>query len=84
MIDGMRQTWGDEHNYVICHTDHEYQWNGAEGADWGHAHYELDIQIGGTVGYEVYGSNVGGYFKGKGDGGYLNCESLVCSRPGLS
>lgn len=37
-------------NYVICHTDHEYQWDGAEGADWAHDHTEFDVQIGGTIG----------------------------------
>lgn len=37
-------------NYVICHTKHEYNWDGVQGQDWSHSHQEFDIQIGGTIG----------------------------------
>ncbi|KAF8896149.1 hypothetical protein BD779DRAFT_1667990 [Infundibulicybe gibba] len=58
-------------NFVICHTAHKHQWDGAFGPDWGHWHQEFDIQVGGTVGYEIYYAR-SGWFKRQGDGGFLN------------
>ncbi|KIY69840.1 hypothetical protein CYLTODRAFT_348776, partial [Cylindrobasidium torrendii FP15055 ss-10] len=58
-------------NVVVCHTDHEAKFEGAEGTDWYHEHFEVDIQIGGTIGYEVYVGKAG-TFKRNGDGGEIN------------
>jgi hypothetical protein len=41
------------HNVVICHTAHEARFDGQQGVDWIHQHFEIDMNIGGTVGYEV-------------------------------
>ncbi|KAF5354341.1 hypothetical protein D9756_007325 [Leucocoprinus leucothites] len=58
-------------NWVACHTKHETQFDGEQGKDWGHQHQEFDIQIGGTIGYEIYWLR-SGTFRRQGDGGYLN------------
>ncbi|CAD6978281.1 unnamed protein product, partial [Tilletia controversa] len=63
MVDGFRREYGDATNIVVIHTGHDYAWNGAQGDAWQHWHYELDVQIGGTIGYEMYASKVGGYLK---------------------
>ncbi|CAD6888583.1 unnamed protein product, partial [Tilletia caries] len=63
MVDGFRREYGDATNIVVIHTEHDYTWNGAQGDAWEHWHYELDVQIGGTIGYEMYASKVGGYLK---------------------
>ncbi|KAK0532340.1 hypothetical protein OC835_003361 [Tilletia horrida] len=72
MVDGFRREYGDNSNIVVIHTGHDYAWDGAQGTDWNHWHYELDIQIGGTVGYEMYVSKTSGYLKRTGDGGTIN------------
>ncbi|KAK0542351.1 hypothetical protein OC845_006662, partial [Tilletia horrida] len=72
MIDGFRREYGDNSNIVVIHTGHDYTWDGVQGSDWGHSHYELDVQIGGTIGYELYVSKVSGYLHRTGDGGGLN------------
>ncbi|CAD6981429.1 unnamed protein product, partial [Tilletia controversa] len=59
MVDGFRREYGDATNIVVIHTEHDYTWNGAQGDAWEHWHYELDVQIGGTIGYEMYASKVG-------------------------
>ncbi|KIY72583.1 hypothetical protein CYLTODRAFT_343826, partial [Cylindrobasidium torrendii FP15055 ss-10] len=58
-------------NVVVCHTKHEYHWDGVQGVDWYHEHFEVDIAIGGTIGYEVYVAS-SGTFKRNGDGGEIN------------
>ncbi|KAF9458891.1 hypothetical protein BDZ94DRAFT_1312867 [Collybia nuda] len=58
-------------NYVVCHTEHKTAFDGAEGKDWGHSHQEVDVQIGGTIGFEIYHLK-SGKFTRVGDGGYLN------------
>ncbi|KAL9933972.1 hypothetical protein V8E36_007054 [Tilletia maclaganii] len=72
MIDGFRREYGDASNIVVIHTGHDYTWNGDQGNAWDHWHYELDVSIGGTIGYEMYVSKVGGYLKRTGDGGSQN------------
>ncbi|EPQ53362.1 hypothetical protein GLOTRDRAFT_100927 [Gloeophyllum trabeum ATCC 11539] len=42
-----------------------------QGTDWVHQHFEIDIEIGGTIGYELYLGNTG-TFKRNGDGGDIN------------
>lgn len=37
-------------NYVIVHTDHDYQWDGAQDTHWAHDHQEFDVYVGGTIG----------------------------------
>ncbi|KAF4600354.1 hypothetical protein AB1N83_006360 [Pleurotus pulmonarius] len=58
-------------NWIVCHTKHDYKWDGKQGTDWAHKHQEFDIKIGGTIGYEIYNARSGKFFR-KGDGGYLN------------
>ncbi|THV00213.1 hypothetical protein K435DRAFT_719190 [Dendrothele bispora CBS 962.96] len=58
-------------NYVVCHTEHDAKWDGKEGVDWSHSHQEFDIQVGGTIGYEIYAAK-SGVFTRIGDGGFLN------------
>ncbi|KAF9022760.1 hypothetical protein BDZ89DRAFT_1137158 [Hymenopellis radicata] len=58
-------------NYVIVHTAHMVAFDGVEGVDWGHRHQELDIQIGGTIGFEIYTFR-SGTFTLMGDGGFTN------------
>lgn len=58
-------------NYVICHTKHDKKFDGKEGPDWSHQHREFDVQVGGTIGYEIYAFKAGS-FTLQGDGGYLN------------
>ncbi|KIY63015.1 hypothetical protein CYLTODRAFT_382885 [Cylindrobasidium torrendii FP15055 ss-10] len=72
-VKNVRDGLADEYkrNVVVCHTDHEAHWDGVQGVDWYHEHFEVDIQIGGTIGYEVYVAK-GGTFKRKGDGGEIN------------
>ncbi|KAF5352867.1 hypothetical protein D9756_006321 [Leucocoprinus leucothites] len=40
-------------------------------SNWGHSHHEVDIPVGGTVGYEIYWFR-GIYFHKRGDGGFTN------------
>jgi hypothetical protein len=56
------------YNVAIIHTRHE-----ATGKHI-HNHVEVDINIGGTIGYEIYYSRKGNPFTltNKGDGGFLN------------
>ncbi|KAF8896147.1 hypothetical protein BD779DRAFT_1667989 [Infundibulicybe gibba] len=70
MISSLRNAY-PSFNFVICHTAHKHQWDGALGPDWGHWHQEFDIQVGGTIGYEIYYAR-SGWFKRQGDGGFLN------------
>ncbi|KAF9496840.1 hypothetical protein BDN71DRAFT_690673 [Pleurotus eryngii] len=58
-------------NWILCHTKHDYKWDGQRGVDWDHRHQEFDVKIGGTIGYEIYNAKSGRFFR-KGDGGYLN------------
>ncbi|KAF4596475.1 hypothetical protein EYR40_007827 [Pleurotus pulmonarius] len=58
-------------NWILCHTKHDYKWDGQRGVDWDHRHQEFDVKIGGTIGYEIYNAKSGQFFR-KGDGGYLN------------
>ncbi|KAF9445742.1 hypothetical protein P691DRAFT_675036 [Macrolepiota fuliginosa MF-IS2] len=58
-------------NWVICHVKHTTNFAGTQGKDWGHSHHEVDIQIGGTIGYEIYWFK-SGTFSRQGDGGYMN------------
>ncbi|KAJ8456573.1 hypothetical protein ONZ45_g3123 [Pleurotus djamor] len=58
-------------NWIICHTKHDYKFDGQRGKDWDHRHQEFDIKIGGTIGYEIYNLK-SGEFNRRGDGGYLN------------
>lgn len=52
MVDGMVQQF-PEMNAVACHTKHEAKFDGVQNVDWFHQHFEIDIQLGGTIGYEV-------------------------------
>jgi hypothetical protein len=52
MVDGMVQKFPDM-NAVACHTKHEAKFDGVQNVDWFHQHFEIDIQLGGTIGYEV-------------------------------
>ena len=36
---------------MICHVKHRINFAGTQGIDWMHDHEELDIKVGGTVGY---------------------------------
>jgi hypothetical protein len=38
-------------NWVICHVKHDKRFDGTQGNEWGHTHREVDIKIGGTIGY---------------------------------
>lgn len=38
-------------NWIVVHVKHTTKFDGTKGVDWGHKHHELDIQIGGTIGY---------------------------------
>ncbi|KAF5359387.1 hypothetical protein D9756_003622 [Leucocoprinus leucothites] len=58
-------------NWVVVHTKHETDFDGVQDEDWGHQHQEFDIEIGGTIGYEIYWFR-SGTFKRQGDGGFLN------------
>ncbi|KAF4604958.1 hypothetical protein EYR40_003741 [Pleurotus pulmonarius] len=60
-----------EFNWVICHPEHDYKFDGERGVDWGHKHEEFDLVIGGTVGYEIYNFR-SGEFTRHGDGGFIN------------
>ncbi|KAF8867832.1 hypothetical protein BD779DRAFT_1604736 [Infundibulicybe gibba] len=63
MISSLRNSY-PSYNFVMCHTKHKHQWDGAFGPDWGHWHREFDIKVGGTIGYEIYYA--------RSDGGFLN------------
>ncbi|KAF5346529.1 hypothetical protein D9756_010024 [Leucocoprinus leucothites] len=65
-----RQQYPD-FNWVVCHVKHQTDFSGEKGKDWGHQHQEFDLQIGGTVGYEIYWLR-SGTFRRQGDGGYIN------------
>jgi hypothetical protein len=52
MVDGMASHFPNT-NVVACHTDHEAKFDGVQGVDWHHEHFEIDIALGGTIGYEV-------------------------------
>ncbi|RDB16535.1 hypothetical protein Hypma_002708 [Hypsizygus marmoreus] len=58
-------------NYIMCHVKHSTAFDGEKGTDWGHSHQELDIDLGGTIGYEIYWAK-SGTFTREGDGGYIN------------
>ncbi|PWN40632.1 hypothetical protein IE81DRAFT_349050 [Ceraceosorus guamensis] len=58
-------------NILIVHPKHDFHPGGTKGVDWFHEHKEVDIQVGGTIGYEVYGFQ-DGWIKRYGDGGYIN------------
>ncbi|KAF7436587.1 hypothetical protein PC9H_003420 [Pleurotus ostreatus] len=58
-------------NWIIVHVKHTTKFDGTRGVDWGHKHHELDIQIGGTIGYEIYNFK-SGEFTRHGDGGFIN------------
>lgn len=58
-------------NILIVHPKHDFHPGGTKGVDWFHEHKEVDIQVGGTIGYEVYGFQ-DGWVKRYGDGGYIN------------
>ncbi|KAL0948749.1 hypothetical protein HGRIS_008882 [Hohenbuehelia grisea] len=58
-------------NYVVCHTKHRTRFDDVRGVDWDHRHEEVDIKIGGTIGYEIYNFRSGEFWR-EGDGGYLN------------
>ena len=70
MVDGMAAHVPGA-NVVACHTKHEAKFDGEQGKDWIHQHFEVDISLGGTVGYELYMGN-SGTFKRLGDGGFIN------------
>jgi hypothetical protein len=70
MVDGMAKHVPGA-NVVACHTDHEAKFDGEQGKDWIHEHFEVDISLGGTIGYELYMGN-SGTFKRNGDGGTIN------------
>lgn len=38
-------------NWLTCHVKHDKKFKGTEGKEWGHSHHEVDIKIGGTIGY---------------------------------
>ncbi|KAJ2922106.1 hypothetical protein H1R20_g14989, partial [Candolleomyces eurysporus] len=58
-------------NWVMCHTQHSYKFDGERGKDWFHRHEEFPVAFGKTVGFEIYWFKSGEFFR-KGDGGYLN------------
>ncbi|TFK49817.1 hypothetical protein OE88DRAFT_387898 [Heliocybe sulcata] len=70
VVDGMAKQYAPV-NVVACHTDHQASFDGAQGTDWVHQHFEIDISVGGTIGYELYLGNTG-TFKRNGDGGDIN------------
>ncbi|KAJ2935665.1 hypothetical protein H1R20_g1430, partial [Candolleomyces eurysporus] len=57
-------------NWVICHTEHSTDFDGAQGEDWDHSHQEFPV-FAGTIGYEIYWFK-SGIFVREGDGGFLN------------
>ncbi|KAF8953639.1 hypothetical protein BDZ97DRAFT_1871447 [Flammula alnicola] len=58
-------------NFVVCHTQHTYNFKGTRGVDWDHSHQELNVSFHQTVGYEIYWFKEGTFHR-IGDGGYLN------------
>ena len=52
MVDGMAKQFAGW-NAVACHTDHDAKFDGVESTDWFHDHFEIDVELGGTIGYEV-------------------------------
>ena len=38
---------------MICHVKHDKRFDGTQGNEWGHTHREVDIKIGGTIGYAL-------------------------------
>jgi hypothetical protein len=74
LVSETRQKFPDR-NVVVCHTKHHYKWDGVQGQDWSHQHQEFDIQLGGTIGYEIYITKGGEFFR-EGDGGYLNVSGF--------
>ncbi|KAF9473868.1 hypothetical protein BDN70DRAFT_867029 [Pholiota conissans] len=58
-------------NWVVCHTQHKYNFKGVKGKDWGHSHHEISVHFSKTVGFEIYWFKEG-TFDRIGDGGYLN------------
>jgi hypothetical protein len=52
MVDGMTHEFPG-YSVVACHTGHEAKFDGVQGVDWFRQHFEIDIQLGGTIGYEV-------------------------------
>ncbi|KAF9456298.1 hypothetical protein BDZ94DRAFT_1315282 [Collybia nuda] len=57
-----------EYNFVVCHANHTYKWDGVRGEDWDVIHKEVDIVLGGTIGYDIYFAR-SGTFQLLGDGG---------------
>jgi hypothetical protein len=50
-------------NWVICHSPYSVAFNGVEGTDWGHIHYELNISFNITIGSVQYSNlNVSSIF----------------------
>lgn len=40
-------------NWVMCHTEHTYKFDGERGKDWFHKHEEFPVSFGKTIGYVV-------------------------------
>jgi len=64
------QQW-PAYNWVVSHSPYSTAFDGTDGVDWGHTHYELKISLGRTIGYDTYWAG-SGTFTRYGDGGYTN------------
>ncbi|KAF9553679.1 hypothetical protein CPC08DRAFT_754094 [Agrocybe pediades] len=58
-------------NFVVCHVRHSKQFVGQPQKDWFHAHKEIKVSFGRTIGYDIYWFKEG-VFHRLGDGGWLN------------
>ncbi|KAJ2922102.1 hypothetical protein H1R20_g14983, partial [Candolleomyces eurysporus] len=57
-------------NWVICHVEHSFQFDGVEGTDWGRDHADFPVFLG-TIRYDIYWFKSGTFVK-TGDGGWIN------------
>ncbi|KAM6499456.1 hypothetical protein JOM56_004964 [Amanita muscaria] len=63
-------TGNPNYNYVICHVDHDYSFEGVQGADWDH----IEIMEEDSSSFNSFDVVVGGAgtFVRHGDGGFIN------------
>jgi len=60
------------YNWVICHVQYSYDFQGNQNTDWGKSHSELPLSwFGMTIGYDLFWFK-SGTFTRLGDGGYIN------------
>ncbi|PWN38789.1 hypothetical protein IE81DRAFT_369586, partial [Ceraceosorus guamensis] len=69
-VDRMAREYPDT-NFLASHVEMDNKFGGVEKQDWAHDHFEVDIKVGGTIGFELWGFQ-DAVIKRKGDGGALN------------